>query len=630
MLTANGINYRALLAFWHDVAAAAVCWCLAYLLRFNLDITSPYLTGMWQSLVWVVPVQAIVFWLFGLYRGIWRYASLPDLKRILAAVAVAALVGPMVLFMLRILPFPPRSVLVLDPIFLVMLMGGSRFAYRIWKEHRLYGALDEHCKPVLVLGTGDAAAGLVRELSHSQEWRVVGLLDDNMGKHGRLVHGVRVLGGTDDLPAWAEKLGVSHAIIAMPAASHEARRRAVEVCNRTGVSVQTVPSFDDLMSGKVTVSQIRRVEVDDLLGRDPVILDNAGLNAFLRDRVVMVTGAGGSIGSELSRQIARFQPKQIVLLELNEFALYNMEQEFNEYFPDVPIVCAIGDVKNAARVEQILREYSPTVIFHAAAYKHVPLMENENAWEAVQNNVLGTYVLARAAIACGVEKFILISTDKAVNPANVMGASKRLAEMLCQGLQRREGPRFVIVRFGNVLGSTGSVIPKFQEQIAKGGPVTVTHSDVIRYFMSIQEASQLVLQAGLMGKGGDIFVMDMGEPVRIKDLACDMIRLSGFSKDEIRIVYTGLRPGEKLFEELIGNDEDTLPTTHPKLRIARSRRLDGGWIEGVMSWLNQGTALSDEEVRNDLKALLPEFVLGHGNGMRNEVIAQPVKKAALG
>jgi len=628
-LTANGINYRALLAFGHDVAAAAVSWCLAYLLRFNLDVPPVYLGGMWHSLVWVVPVQAIVFWRFGLYRGIWRYASLPDLKRILAAVAVAALAGPMILFMLQILPFPPRSVLVLDPIFLVMLMGGSRFAYRIWKEHRLYGALDEHCKPVLVLGAGDAAAGLVRELSRCQEWRVVGLLDDNKGKHGRLVHGVRVLGRVDDLPAWAEKLGVSHAIIAMPAASHEARRRAVETCGRAQVNVQTVPSFDDLMSGKVTVSQIRRVEVDDLLGRDPVILDNAGLYAFLRGRVVMVTGAGGSIGSELGRQIARFQPKQIVLLELNEFALYNMEQEFKEHFPDVQIVCAIGDVKNAARIEQILREYSPSVIFHAAAYKHVPLMENENAWEAVQNNVLGTYVLARAAIACGVEKFILISTDKAVNPANVMGASKCLAEMLCQGLQRREGTRFVMVRFGNVLGSTGSVIPKFQKQIAKGGPITVTHPNVIRYFMSIQEAAQLVLQAGLMGKGGDIFVMDMGEPVRIKDLACDMIRLSGFSEDEIRIVYTGLRPGEKLFEELVGNDEDTLPTTHPKLRIVRSRRLDDEWIEGVLSWLNQGTVLSDEEVRNDLKALLPEFVLAHENSIRNEAIAQPAKKTAL-
>lgn len=606
-------NVRAFLAFAHDVAAAAVCWCLAYLLRFNLDIPPSYFASMWHSLVWVVPVQAMVFWHFGLYRGIWRYASLPDLKRILAAVAVAALAGPMVLFMLQILPFPPRSALVLDPIFLVMLMGGSRFAYRIWKEHRLYGALDEQCQPVLVLGAGDAAAGLVRELSRSQEWRVVGLLEDNRGKHGRLVHGVRVLGCLNDLPSWAEKLGVSHAIIAMPSASHEARRRAVEICNRAQVNVQTVPSFDDLMSGKVTVSQIRRVEVDDLLGRDPVILDNAGLNAFLMGRVVMVTGAGGSIGSELGRQIARFQPKQIVLLELNEFALYNVEQEFKEYFPEVPIVCAIGDVKNAARIEQILLEYSPSVIFHAAAYKHVPLMENENAWEAVQNNVLGTYVLARAAIACGVEKFILISTDKAVNPTNVMGASKRLAEMVCLALQRQEGTRFVMVRFGNVLGSTGSVIPKFQEQIAKGGPVTVTHPDVIRYFMSIQEAAQLVLQAGLMGKGGDIFVMDMGEPVKIADLARDMIRLSGFSEDEIKIVYMGLRPGEKLFEELVGNDEDTMPTPHPKLRIARARPVDENWLKAVLSWLRQGTAPSYEEVRRDLKARLPEFVLGHEN-----------------
>lgn len=601
------LNIRTSLAFAHDVAASTIAWVLAYLLRFNFDMPEKFLHEMWHMLVLVVPVQTFIFWYFGLYRGIWRYASLPDLKRIVLAIVIAAMAAPLLLLLSRVDAVLPRSVLILDPILLVLLMGGSRLAYRFWKEHRLYGLTNLRAEPVLVLGAGDAAVTLVKELVRSREWRVVGLLDDNPKKSGRHIQGVKVQGKLEELPAWATRLGVQNAIIAMPSVAHNVRKRAAEICATAGIKVMTVPSFNDLMSGKVTVSQIRRIELDDLLGRDPVVLDDKGLLNLLSNQVVMVSGAGGSIGSELCRQIAKFKPRLLVLLELNEFSLYRIEQEFGAQFPETSVVCAVGDVKNRARLDQLMEKYSPSVVFHAAAYKHVPLMEIENAWEAVQNNVLGTFTLAEAAIAHGVGKFVLISTDKAVNPTNVMGSSKRLAEMVCQALQGPAGTRFVMVRFGNVLGSTGSVIPKFSEQIARGGPVTVTHPEITRYFMSIPEAAQLVLQAGLMGRGGEIFVMEMGEPVRIADLARQMIRLSGFGEDEIGIEYTGLRPGEKLYEELLADDEHTLPTPHPKLRIAQARKANEEWLKQLCGWLNMPAMQGDLEVKRMLKVWVPEY-----------------------
>jgi FlaA1/EpsC-like NDP-sugar epimerase len=451
----------------------------------------------------------------------------------------------------------------------------------------------------------------------------------------------------------ARKLDVTHAIIALTSSTSDRRksyrarsdrrrpdrllrdrRRALQMCAAAGVKALIVPSYNDLISGNIKVSQIRTVEPEDLLGRDPVVLDNDGLHDLLTGKTVLITGAGGSIGSELCRQIAKFTPAQLVLFELNEFALYSIEQEFQADFPEIPMIFAIGDVKDEARLSQVFLQYRPAIVFHAAAYKHVPLMEQENAWQAVLNNVRGTYVLAQAAIRYGVEKFVLISTDKAVNPTNVMGASKRLAEMVCQALQqsiaspdspaenvsgrivsggrleRRQEPRFVMVRFGNVLGSAGSVIPKFREQIEKGGPITVTHSEITRYFMSIPEAAQLVLQAGLMGgkrRGDEIFVLDMGEPIKIADLARDLIRLSGLSEDEIKIVYNGLRPGEKLHEELLADDENTLPTPHPKLRIAQARQVDKKWLTALLAWLDEHPALSDEEVRRELPRWVPEY-----------------------
>ena len=606
----------------HDFAAAILAWWLAYLFRFNFDIPLDHMAMLKQTLPWIISVQVTAFLLFGLYRGVWRYASLPDLRRIILAVLTAMAVAPLLLFLLQILVGVPRSILLLDPILLLLMMGGSRLIYRIWKEGQLYGLNNSQGLPVLILGSGDAAIDLVKNLDRSSEWRVVGLLDDDSKRRGMTLHGSEVLGKIDELPELAEKLDVTHAIIAMPSASNNVRRHVLEMCASAEIKALTVPSYDDLISGKVTVSQIRKVELGDLLGRPPVILDNAGLQGFLTGKTVLVTGAGGSVGSALCRQIAKFSPARLVLFELNEFALYNIEQEFRYDFPNMPMAFIIGDVKNSARLAQVFEQFQPTVVFHAAAYKHVPLMEQENAWQAVLNNVLGTHVLAQAAVTYGVERFILISTDKAVNPTNVMGASKRLAEMVCQALQQavfsadkngsindKSEMRFVIVRFGNVLGSTGSVIPKFHEQIAKGGPVTVTHPEITRYFMSIPEAAQLVLQAGLMGGengGGEIFVLDMGEPVKIVDLARDLIRLSGLSEEDISIVFSGLRPGEKLYEELLTEDEANLPTHHTKLNIAQGRQVDALLLTELLVWLDQ-PALSDELVKEGLAKRVPEY-----------------------
>lgn len=591
-------NVRGLLAFLHDVAVAALAWCAAYWLRLNLEIPGFWLTGMLQALPVIVAIQAASFLGFGLYRGIWRYASLPDLKRIVHAVCVAAIIAPIFFYMLRFPAAIPRSVLVLDPILLIMFMAGSRILYRGWKERRLYGIRKIQAKPVLVLGAGDVGVNLLKELSVSREWRVVGFLDDKERLQRRELQGIPIFGTIEQLPEFAQKLEVENAIVAMPSANHNERRRAVDICAAANVRAMTVPSFDDLVSGRVSISAIRNVELDDLLGRDPVTLDSAGLEHWLKGKVVMVSGAGGSIGSELCRQIARFQPKLLVLFELSEFALYQIEQEFDERFPGIRIVCAIGDVKNDERVAELLARHSPSIIFHAAAYKHVPLMEQENSWQAVQNNVMGTLCLARTARRFGVEKFVLISTDKAVNPVNVMGATKRLAEMVCQA-QNDSRTRFVMVRFGNVLGSAGSVIPKFREQIAKGGPVTVTHPEITRYFMSIPEAAQLVMQAGLMGEGGEIFALEMGEPVKIVDLARDMIRLCGLPEGDIEIVYTGLRPGEKLYEEVLADDEETLPTPHPKLRVAKATVVQREWLPTLSRWLEE-RPVSEEEAKRAL------------------------------
>jgi FlaA1/EpsC-like NDP-sugar epimerase len=602
---------RASLAFAHDVVASGVAWLAAFLLRFNLEMPSDYLATAFATLPWVLAMNAILFWRLGLYRGLWRYASLPDLQKILAAVFVAALAAPALFLLAAPAPAVPRSVFLMAPLLLIGLMSGSRLAYRAWKEQRLLGVVRHpEANPVIVLGAGASASALLRDLANSSQWRVAALLDDDARKHGGAIHDVKIVGGLNRVRETAERMGVTQVIIAMPGATHAARKRALDLCQEAGLRVMTVPAYADIVSGKVSVSQLREVELDDLLGRDPVQLDDAQLSGLLKGKTVLVTGAGGSIGSELCRQIARFGPARLVLVENSEYALYLIEQEFRDQHPQLPVAAVIGDAKDEARVTEVFTRHAPEVVFHAAAYKHVPLMEADNAFQAVANNALSTIVTARAAQAAGTQTYVLVSTDKAVNPTNVMGASKRLAEMLCQALQPRAATRFVMVRFGNVLGSTGSVIPRFREQIARGGPVSVTHPDIERYFMSIPEAAQLVLQAAQLGSGGEIYILDMGEPVKIAELARQMIRLSGFSEQDIRIEFTGLRPGEKLFEEVLVDDETTLPTPHPKLRVARARTAENGALpEEVLTWLTDTSSagVAPDAVRARLKAWIPEY-----------------------
>ena len=600
-------NLKRGLAFSHDALAACLAWYLAYQLRFNFEVPSEFFAVLTLCLPGVVLIQMMGFYLFGLYRGVWRFASVIDLQRIVMSALLTGVVVTAGLFMLRSNFVVPRSVLILDPILLILMMGGSRFLYRALKEHQLYGLRVSRGEPVIIIGAGPTAVTLTKELARGDQWRVVGLLDDDKSLHTREVSGVTVLGGLSDLTKAHQRFSFNHIIIAAPEMGHADRRAILYAATLLGVKALTVPLFDDLLSGRLTVSQIRPVDVEDLLGRDVVKLDSTGLQALIQSQSVLVSGAGGSIGSELCRQILKFKPSQLICLDISEYALYQLEQAFNSLDSAVELIYVVGDVKNEARLEGLLKRFKPSVVFHAAAYKHVPLMENDNVSEALNNNVLGTYTLARASKSAGVAKFVLISTDKAVNPTNVMGASKRLAEMVCQGLQEEQGTRFVMVRFGNVLGSSGSVIPKFREQIKAGGPITVTHPEITRYFMSIPEAAQLVLQAGLMGAGGEVFVLDMGEPVRIVDLAKDMIKLSGLQEDDIAIEFSGLRPGEKLYEELLADDEHTLPTHHEKLRIANVRTVDEAWVAKLIDWVANTQNAEELKIKQDLQAWVPEY-----------------------
>ena len=600
---------RSTLVFLFDLLAAVAAWVGGFVLRFNLEWPDHYAEKMLITGTALVVVHGVACRVAGLYRGMWVFASLPDLKRVTKAIAISALALVVLLALDRNAPALPRSMILLYPMMLMMIMGGGRAAWRTWKEHRLYGGLVGAGKPVVVVGAGTGGAMLVRELERSPDWRVVALVDDNPAKWGLELFGHPVVGSIEGLTGVLSDYRANHVILAMPSAASAAHKRATDLAIRAGAHVFTVPGIDDLMSGKVAINAMRPVDIEDLLGREPVKIDSAHVQAMITGKTVLITGAGGSIGSELCRQLARFVPARLVLLEASEFALYTIEQWFRVHKPETPIVPLAGDVKDTARLEEVFAEWRPQLIFHAAAYKYVPLMEVGNAWQAVRNNALGTLLVATHAQRHSAERFVLISTDKAVNPTNVMGATKRLAEMACEALGRLrgEGTQLEMVRFGNVLGSTGSVIPKFAEQIARGGPVTVTHPEINRYFMSIPEAAQLVLQAASIGHGGEVFVLDMGAPVKIVDLARNMIRLSGYTEDEIRIEFSGLRPGEKLYEELLADAEETRETPHPKLRIARSRPVPETFLDELTQWLSQPGPVSDDEVRAGLKRWVPEY-----------------------
>ncbi|RZJ12312.1 MAG: polysaccharide biosynthesis protein [Rubrivivax sp.] len=600
---------RELLALLLDLGAVAVAWQSTYLFRLGFERWFSARPGYdaWV-LLGLLFVYGSVLLLLRVPKGMWRFSGFGEIQRLAVGCALAGLISAAVVLMAR-LHAVPRAVLALHPLFTLMLLAMMRMAYRMLYEHmrgRISGSAQEQ-RRALVMGAGDAGRLLVAGIQHNEGWVVVGFLDDDRGKLGGRVAGLPVLGPLEQVRDEAMVQGITHVIVAMPSASVSARRRALALAGQAGLPVLTVPSSEELLSGR-SVNQVRDIEPEDLLGREPVELDEGGISECLNGKVVLVTGAGGSIGSELCRQVARYRPARLVLYELSELALYTIEQELTEKFPHLPLVRLIGDVKDLQQLRLVFGKYLPQVVFHAAAYKHVPLMEeDDNAWACLHNNTLGTYHVAQAAAENGVERFLLISTDKAVNPTNVMGATKRAAELVISHMSSLgHRTKFIAVRFGNVLGSSGSVIPKFKEQIARGGPVTVTHPEITRYFMTIPEAARLVVQAVAIGHSGQVFVLDMGEPVKIVDLARDMVRLSGHNLDQIRIEFTGLRPGEKLYEELLADSDTSVPTSCPMLRIAKLD--DEARGQGLAHWLQHelvgGSRSSAEQARASLERLL--------------------------
>jgi FlaA1/EpsC-like NDP-sugar epimerase len=581
---------------------------MTFMARYQFSASADDSSLMLKTLPLVVVIELGCFVGFGLYRGIWRYASMYDVKRIFTAVGVSAMLVPITLLLWRHGLGVPRVLYFVNPLILLLFMGGGRILYRWFKEHRQFSEVRRQGRSVLLMGAGDAARRLLLELEHSASWRVIGLLDESGAKVGREIAGYPVLGMWVEVASIAQRTSCRHVIFAITEGDALSRRRALDLCEKAGLELMVAPDLEQMFKSPNRAAEIRHIELEDLLGRDQVQLDSSGLLRQLSDKVLMVTGAGGSIGSELCRQIARFAPQAIVLFEINEFGLYQIVEDLQRLHPEIKLWPVVGDIKDRQRLNETFERFSPRIVFHAAAYKHVPLVEELNAWQAVRNNTLGTRIVAETAARHQVERLVFVSTDKAVNPTNVMGATKRVAELLLQLYHQRVGLPVVIVRFGNVLGSSGSVIPKFKEQIARGGPITITHPEITRYFMSVTEAAQLVLQAGLMGKGGEIFVLDMGQPVRILDLARDMLRLSGVSEDSVGIEFTGLRPGEKLYEELLAADESTLPTHHSKLRIQHSTDLPkASWSDSAETWLDSRHSFDDAEVRGWLKHLVPEY-----------------------
>ena len=588
-----------------DVLLVAAAWWAAFWLRFNLDVPEEFSALMVQTLA--VPVLAFALALAGagVYRHIWRYTSLAELQRLVVGVAAGALFTAVAVLMLRVPNFP-RSVLLLHPLLVLLALGGVRALSRLLAERRA-PRVPGTGVPVLLLGSVAEAAQALRTLKDSARVVPVGIVSPKREEVGRALQGVRVLATLDGLPQAVQQAGARVALV-LAAPGSAWRREALLAAAEHGLSLLTPPRADDWLQGEGAGP--RAVALEDLLGRAPVQLDVAGLSEMLAGRTVLVTGAGGSIGSELCRQIARFGVARLVCVDVSEYAVYRLEQDLRAAHPQLEGVYYTANVRELERLRAIAQAHRPAVVFHAAAYKPVPLMETHNEIEALRTNVRGTLNAAQVAGEVGAARFVLVSTDKAVNPTNVMGASKRLAELAVQALAGQfPQTRFVAVRFGNVLGSSGSVVPLFTEQIARGGPVTVTHPEIVRYFMTIPEAAQLVLQAALMGQSGQIFVLDMGEPVKIVELARMLIRLSGKTEQDVPIVYTGLRPGEKLYEELLANDETTDPTPHPKLRVARSAPERGAQaVLGALAWIEEAGAAPDAaSLRRWLREQVPEY-----------------------
>jgi FlaA1/EpsC-like NDP-sugar epimerase len=585
-----------------DLALVLLAGWLAFWLRFNFDIPGEFSRLALLASPWCVVGYGLGLTSARVYRQVWSYIGLPELRQLATGIALGGLLTAALVLMLRIPDFP-RSVLLLQPLIALVLLGAARAGWRTFVERRTFGHVGG--RRMVIVGSLQDAADALRALKGSHQWHPVGIVSPLAAEVGRSIQNVRVLGAIGSLPDICSVAQADAALVASPPGSNE-RREALMNAAGSHVSLLTMPRPDEWL--KTESAGPRRIELEDLLGRTPVQLDEAGLSELFSGQTVLVTGAGGSIGAELCRQVARFGVARLVCVDISEFAIYQLEQELREAHPQMHGCYYTANVREIGRLRAIADKHRPAVVLHAAAYKHVPLMEELNEIEALRTNVLGTLHAARVAGECGARRFVMISTDKAVNPTNVMGSSKRLAELMVQGVAAdHPNTQYVSVRFGNVLGSSGSVVPLFTAQIARGGPVTVTHPEIVRYFMTIPEAAQLVLQAGLMGRSGQIFVLDMGEPVKIVELARMLIRLSGKTEQEIPISYTGLRPGEKLYEELLADDETTEPTPHPKLRVAKggAQTID---IAAVLRWVEEaGPAPSGGDLRQWLRMQVPEY-----------------------
>lgn len=600
-----------------DIVATVFAILLAFGVRFVLDgrvIPTQAIRTYLGALPLVIPVRILIYYSFGLYSQWWVHASVPELLRIVLAVTVDSLAAATVIYLSASGGFP-RSVVAIGWILKIALLGSIRLALRIRHEWLAWRKGDARAsKRVLIVGAGDAGAMLAREYArHPELGTVVGFVDDDPHKQGYRVAGKPVLGTRERLAEVVRQRAVTDLVIAMPSVRGAVVREVVEQARSLGLQLKTLPGIYELVNGTVSVSQIRDVQIEDILGREEVKMDLDAIAAYLTGETVLVTGAGGSIGSELCRQVARFEPRQLLLLGHGENSIYEIDLELRKKFPSLDIRPVIADIQDMARIRQVFETYRPGVVFHAAAHKHVPLMEH-NPEEAIKNNVFGTWNVATAAHDFGAKRFVLISSDKAVNPTSVMGATKRAAEYVVRSLARSSDTIFVAVRFGNVLGSRGSVIPLFKKQIAEGGPVTVTDPRMVRYFMTIPEAVQLVIQAASMGKGGEIFVLDMGKPVRILDLARDLIRLSGLEPDvDIRIEFTGIRPGEKLYEELLTAEEGTVATKHERIYVARADAVSDEALEEFLESMRQiavsGRA-SNEAIREAVRGVVGKVGLG--------------------
>jgi FlaA1/EpsC-like NDP-sugar epimerase len=592
----------------HDTFMVPVAWIMAFWLRFNLNNLSHY---EWvvalHTLPIVITVQMLAALWAGCYRGMWRFASLPDLIRIVKAVIIGAIIALGCIFVFNRLINVPRAVFPLYIILLTACWGGPRIIYRMLKDY--FNHVTHHNR-VLIIGAGYAGESLVRELLRDRKGRYqpIAFLDDDITLLGKDIHGLRVVATIDKLEKYVRRLKATMVMLAIPSAGTQQMQDIVNACDAINIPYRTLPSIADLTEDRISINALRKVEIEDLLGRDPVQLDWSHIQNKIENKTVLVTGGGGSIGSELCRQIAKLNPTKLIIVENSEYNLYQISQELMQDYESLEVICCLADVSDVKFVNHVMKNNRPEVVFHAAAYKHVPMLESQ-LLTAVKNNIFATRVIADLSVQYRVGTFVLVSSDKAVNPTNIMGLSKRIAEIYCQNLNARGSTHFVTVRFGNVLGSTGSVVPLFRKQLEAGGPITVTHPDMTRYFMTIPEATSLILQSYTMGEGGEIFVLDMGEPVKISYLAEQMIRLAGkIPNKDIKIEYTGIRPGEKMFEELFHGSEHLIATAHQKISLANARKVDWVTLIKAFDTIELAYQSDDQEtIVNTLKELVPEY-----------------------